>query len=175
MCSWLAHDKWFRLWSSSSGLTIIIPYREGMWVMWVTCPSSSRSQQQSLSLKALTSQEYGILWNNNQYGILGTGFPGGSDSLQCGRPGFNPWVRKIPWRRMWQPTPVFLTWRIPWTEEPGGLQSMGSQKVGYDWATKRNRRISAEVSYLICIWKRSLWLSCGEWFVRGNSKRKRMS
>ena len=25
-----------------------------------------------------------------------------------------------------------LTWRIPWTEEPGGLQSMGLQRVGYD-------------------------------------------
>ena len=29
----------------------------------------------------------------------------------------------------------FLAWRIPWTEEPGGLRSMGSQRVGYDWAT----------------------------------------
>ena len=28
--------------------------------------------------------------------------------LQCGRLGFDPWVRKIPWRRNWQPTPVFL-------------------------------------------------------------------
>ena len=28
--------------------------------------------------------------------------------LQCGRPEFDPWVRKIPWRRNWQPTPVFL-------------------------------------------------------------------
>ena len=28
---------------------------------------------------------------------------------QCGRPEFNPWVGKIPWRRKWQPTPVFLT------------------------------------------------------------------
>ena len=28
--------------------------------------------------------------------------------LQCGRCGFNPWVGKIPWRRAWQPTPVFL-------------------------------------------------------------------
>ena len=28
--------------------------------------------------------------------------------LQCKRPGFNPWIRKIPWRREWQPTPVFL-------------------------------------------------------------------
>ena len=28
--------------------------------------------------------------------------------LQCGRPGFNPWVGKIPWRRKWQSTPVLL-------------------------------------------------------------------
>ena len=28
--------------------------------------------------------------------------------LQCGRPGFNPWVGKIHWRRKWQPTPVLL-------------------------------------------------------------------
>ena len=28
-----------------------------------------------------------------------------------------------------------LVWRIPWTEEPGGLQSMGLQKVRHDWAT----------------------------------------
>ena len=45
---------------------------------------------------------------------------------------FNPWVRKVPWRRKWQPTPA-LTWRIPWTEEPGGLQTMGSQIAGHDW------------------------------------------
>ena len=28
--------------------------------------------------------------------------------LQCGRPGFDPWVRKIPWRRKWHPTPELL-------------------------------------------------------------------
>ena len=32
-----------------------------------------------------------------------------------------------------------LVWRIPWTEEPGGLQSMGSQRVCHDWATKASR------------------------------------
>ena len=26
-------------------------------------------------------------------------------------------------------------WKIPWTEEPGGLQSMGMQRVGHDWET----------------------------------------
>ena len=30
---------------------------------------------------------------------------------------------------------IILAWRILWTEEPGGLQSMGSQRVGWDWAT----------------------------------------
>ena len=39
-------------------------------------------------------------------------------------------------RRQWHPTPVLhsstLTWKISWTEEPGGLQSMGSLRVGHD-------------------------------------------
>ena len=30
---------------------------------------------------------------------------------RCRRLGFDPWVRKIPWRRIWQPTPLFLLWR----------------------------------------------------------------
>ena len=28
-----------------------------------------------------------------------------------------------------------LAWKIPWTEEPGRLQPMGSQRIGHDWAT----------------------------------------
>ena len=28
-----------------------------------------------------------------------------------------------------------IAWKIPWTEEPGRLQSMGSQRVGHNWAT----------------------------------------
>ena len=46
------------------------------------------------------------------------------------------WVRSL----VWEDSPEkemathssILAWRIPWTEEPGGLQSMGSQRVGYD-------------------------------------------
>ena len=33
------------------------------------------------------------------------------------------------------PHSSILAWRIPWTEEPGGRQSMGSQRVRHDWAT----------------------------------------
>ena len=32
--------------------------------------------------------------------------------------------------------PGILAWKIPWTEEPGGLQSTGLQRVGHDWASK---------------------------------------
>ena len=45
------------------------------------------------------------------------------------RRGFAPWVGQIPWRRAWQPTPVSLPEDSPWTEEPGGLQSVRSQRV----------------------------------------------
>jgi len=45
---------------------------------------------------------------------------------------FDPWVRKIPWRRAWQPTPVFLPRESPRTGEPGRPQSMGLQRVGHD-------------------------------------------
>ena len=31
---------------------------------------------------------------------------------------------------------IILAWRIPWTEEPGGLQSLGLQRVGHDWVTE---------------------------------------
>ena len=54
--------------------------------------------------------------------------------LHCRRPRFNPWVRKIPWRREWQPTPVVLPGESH-GQEPGGLPAMGSQRVGHDWAT----------------------------------------
>ena len=50
------------------------------------------------------------------------------------------WVRSLGWEDPLgkEMTTVFsiLVWTIPWTEEPGDLQSMGSQRVGRDRATK---------------------------------------
>ena len=54
------------------------------------------------------------------------GDAGDADSILCQE-------GKIPWRRKWQPTSVFLPGKIPWTEEPGRLQSIESQRVGHDW------------------------------------------
>ena len=48
------------------------------------------------------------------------------------RHGFDLWVRKIPWKRKWQPILIFLPGKIPWTEEPGAYcQSMRFQRVGH--------------------------------------------
>ena len=46
------------------------------------------------------------------------------------------WVRSLVWEDPLEEEMAthssILGWRIPWTEEPGGLQSMGSQRVGHD-------------------------------------------
>ena len=42
----------------------------------------------------------------------------------------DPWVEGSPWKRTWQSTPIFLLGESPWTEEPGGLRSVGSQSAG---------------------------------------------
>ena len=59
---------------------------------------------------------------------------------QCGRPGFNPWVGKIPWRRERLPTPVFWPGEFHWLswnvfDCMNSIQSMGSQRVGHAWVT----------------------------------------
>ena len=61
-----------------------------------------------------------------------TGFAGGSDAkepaCQCRRRGLHPWVMKIPWRRKWQPAPVFL---------PGEFYGRRSLSGGYNlWGQK---------------------------------------
>ena len=54
-----------------------------------------------------------------------------------------------------------LAWRIPRTEEPGGLQSTGSQRVGHDWATSLSLWLSLWSNSHIHTWlleKPKLWL-----------------
>ena len=60
-------------------------------------------------------------------------------TCQCRRPRFDPWVRKISWRRKWQTTAVFLP-RITRTKEPGRLHPMGSQRVGHNLVTKQQQK-----------------------------------
>ena len=64
------------------------------------------------------------------------GFPGGSDGKEStcsvGDPGSIPGTGRSPGGGHGNPTPVFLPGESPWTEEPGGLQFMGSQRVRHN-------------------------------------------
>ena len=64
---------------------------------------------------------------------------GGKESAchcrRCRRHGFSPWVGRSSEGEMATHSSI-LAWKIPWTEEPGGLQSMRSQTAGHNWVTE---------------------------------------
>ena len=72
------------------------------------------------------------------------GFSGGTTGKEsvcwcrrCKIHGFNPRVRKIPWRRKWQPTPVFLPGKSLGQRSLVGYSPRG-YKVGHDWVTEHS-------------------------------------
>ena len=79
------------------------------------------------SLLLLVCKDLPYLW----------GLPGGSghkeSACQCRRPGLDPWVGKIPWRRKWQPTPVFLPGEFHGWRSLVGYSPRGPQRVRLDW------------------------------------------
>ena len=72
---------------------------------------------------------------------LGLGFPGGASGKepvwQCRlkRHRCDPWVRKIPLEEGMATHSNILAWRMPETEDPGRVQSIGLQRVRYDWSS----------------------------------------
>ena len=62
--------------------------------------------------------------------------------LQCERYGFDPWVGKIPLQEEMVTHSSLLAGKTPWTEKPGGLLSMGPQRVGHDWACTQQQGFS---------------------------------
>ena len=85
-------------------------------------------------------------WIKSSY--CNTGFPlwlrRSSVCLQRGRPGFDPWVRKILWRRRWQPTPVFLPGKSHGRRSPVGYSPWGC-RVRHDWVTSLHCNIKASL------------------------------
>ena len=70
---------------------------------------------------------------------------------QCKRCRFNPWVRKVPSVAITTHSSI-LAWKIPWAEEPGGVESMGSQKVGHDLTTEHTCNTLHNVElFFVCL------------------------
>ena len=119
---------------------ILWPPDAKSWLIWKD-PDVGKDWEQEE--KETTGNEM-VGWHHQ---LDGHGFgwtPGvgdGQGGLACcnswGRRVGHDWVTELNWteRRKWQLTHSSIPARkIPWTEEPGGLQSMGSQRVGHDWA-----------------------------------------
>ena len=79
-------------------------------------------------IKITSRLNYSMLWNELD-------FPGGSDGqmsvYNVGDPGSIPGLGRAPGEGNGLHSST-IAWKIPWTEEPGRLQSMGSQRVGHD-------------------------------------------
>ena len=97
--------------------------------MWIRTLYGIASRREVLEVRRFVLQSSHCIYNH-------VSFLGGSDlkEFTCNA-GDRVWSLGwgVPWRRAWKPTPVSLPGESPWTEEPGGLQSTGSQRVGRDW------------------------------------------
>ena len=75
-------------------------------------------------------------------------FPGGSDGKESAcNVGFYPWVRRIPWRRKWQPTPIFLPGKSHGQRSLAGNSSWGRKRVGHNSVTKQNKCFKNKTAY----------------------------
>ena len=70
--------------------------------------------------------------------------------LQCGRPGFNPWVRKIPWRKEQPPTPVILPGEFHGQRSLVGCSSLDHKES--DTTERLSLHIHNIGYYLLSLW-----------------------
>ena len=118
-----------------------LPNNWGPLISWFETASLQSARSASFNLPSLL--------------LYTVSFPGGSDGksicFQCERPGFRPWVGKIPWGGKWQPTPVLL---------PGKFHGWRSL-VGYSpWGHReldKTEWLQFSVSASFCI-SSSVWM-----------------
>ena len=124
--------------SLSECYTTIVPVLHTVTILGSHNTFATRFSE-TLNVSRFASKLTNLLVNSIKVDIT-LGFPGSTSGkepiCQCRRHKrhrFNPWIRKIPWRRPWQPPPIFLPGESHGPpEKPGGLQSIGSQRVGHD-------------------------------------------
>ena len=143
--------RWSDCWSNRSGGHSKEPVTNGMVTRCNTSASTCIRRSSHFDVRYVNH----ISW----------GFPGGSEGKESGCnsgdlgsvPGWEDPLEKELATHSSGPA-----WRLPWTEEPGGLQFMGSHRVGHDWATntfdakmctRSNRGFFNRCIYWLCIIK----------------------
>ena len=90
---------------------------------------------------------------------------GNESTYQCRRCRFYPWVRKIPWRRKWQPTPVFLPGESHGQRSLVGYSPQGQKKVRQDWNDWACAHSQEEFKHLYFEWLSPLVKSQTDCFI----------
>ena len=122
---------WTYLWSS--------PH---FWSEWINCPGLVPEWGVS-SVTACVLQTNEVLGSC----VASCGLPwqlSGKEPVwqcrRCRRRGFHPWVGKIPWRRKWQSTPIFLPGKSHGQRNLVGSSPWDLKRVGHDWVTKKEQQ-----------------------------------
>ena len=77
-----------------------------------------------------------ISWLQSQFAVILEPRKIKSATVSTVSPSITKWsILKSDWEKAMAPYSSTLAWKTPWTEEPGWLQSMGSQRVRHEWAT----------------------------------------
>jgi len=111
-------------------------------------------QQRWVESRSSSKTNWGMLWFEiNSFSVNNFNFRVSKEfAYNHSRWRIDPWVRKIPWRRKWQPTPVFLSGKSHGQRNLAGY--IGLQRVRYDWATKHSHSLFS-------------WIfSCSPWPMR---------
>ena len=84
---------------------------------------------------------------------------GKESTLQCRRHRFDPWAGKMPWRRKWQPTPVFLPGKSHGQRRPMAYSSGGHKTVRRNLATKQQQQLVTLVNLTNAVTSPADWVS----------------
>ena len=94
--------------------------------------------------------------------------------LQCRRPGFNPWVGKIPWRRKWQPTPVLLPGKSHGQRSLAGYSPWGHKESDTIERLTLSLHFSQYHSIQFTLWNRTLSFLSVFWRLGSPNKEKEL-
>ena len=118
------------------------PRDGGAWWAAVYGVSQSRTQLKRLSSSSTSSM---------------LGFPGGASGKEpacqcrrCNRCRFDPWGQEDPLEEEIAAHFCILAWKIPWTEQPGGLHPLGSQRTGQDWEHTDRQKVKLLSRVWLC-------------------------
>ena len=137
-----------------------------LWTIACQAPLStgfSRQGQSELPYKMHNSTEFLRHMVSRLVSSLSWWFSGKESACQLRRCRFNPWVRKIPWRRKWQPTPVFLPGKSPGQGSLVGYSPRGRKRVGHDLVTKQqlvsSTRRQVDFFFSCCSFKKCFYFT----------------